>query len=186
MTQQSSGWQTKLPPRVWARRELAVPVGVAALAVLALVVTYLPLGSFVRPPVVLAFFLLGPGLAVVPLLGIGDRVMWITFVVAVSVAVDLVAALVMLYGGVWSPDLALVALILLSLAGAVAQLVAARNRPSDRALGAHAPLAPAGPAPTDASHSPDRSNDRPASRTFRSRVNRPTDASSEHERGEIA
>jgi hypothetical protein len=75
----------------------------------------------VRAPLVLAFLLLGPGMAYVPLLGLGDPLAELTLGLAVSLALDLAVAAAMLYTGAWSPRTSLLALAGIALAGAALQ-----------------------------------------------------------------
>ena len=77
----------------------------------------------VRLPVVLVFLLLGPGMAFVPLLDLGDPVAELTVAVGISLAVDLAVALAMLYAGAWSPPATLVVLAAFALGGAALQRV---------------------------------------------------------------
>ena len=75
----------------------------------------------VRAPLVLAFLLLGPGMAYVPLLGLGDALAELTLGLAVSLALDLAVAAAMLYTGAWSPRTSLLVLAGIALAGAALQ-----------------------------------------------------------------
>ncbi len=88
-------WRVRLRDRVW-RDPLVVTVS----AVLALLVMAVDADAVVRVPVTLWFFLVGPGLALVPLLDL-DEFKWVG-VVAGSLVVDVVVAELMLYAGVWS------------------------------------------------------------------------------------
>jgi hypothetical protein len=106
---------------VSARRALWAVVAVAAVAAPVAALTGAP--AAVRVPVVLVFLLLGPGMAFVPLLDLGDPVAELTVAVGVSLAVDLAVALAMLYAGAWSPPTTLVVLAALALSGAAAQLL---------------------------------------------------------------
>jgi hypothetical protein len=67
------------------------------------------------------FFLTCPGIAVVGLLNIRDRLNEVVLGVALSIAVDTGVALVMALAKVWSPDLGLAVLIGFSLLGAAIQ-----------------------------------------------------------------
>jgi len=103
----------------------AAVVAVAAVAAPALALAGAP--SAVRVPVVLLFLLLGPGMAFVPLLDLGDPVAELTVAVGISVAVDLAVALAMLYAGAWSPPATLVVVAALALGGAALQRVKERR-----------------------------------------------------------
>ena len=113
---------------------LAVPpLVVFALAWAAELVTRVGAGNPFRSIVVIGFLLLGPGLAVVPLLRIPA---WprLTLAIGLSLAVDILVSTGMTYAGIWSPDGILAMLVLISLIGAVAQLIAIPIRPA-RVLG---------------------------------------------------
>ena len=76
----------------------------------------------VRSPLALWFLLACPGLALVPLLRLdGPAGRW-ALVVALSLAVDLLVTLVMLYAGLWSPAGIFAVLAAISILGGVAQL----------------------------------------------------------------
>ena len=98
----------------------AAVVAVAAVVAPALALAGAP--AAVRLPVVLVFLLLGPGMAFVPLLGLGDPVAELTVAVGISLAVDLTVALAMHYAGAWSPPATLVVVAALALGGAALQL----------------------------------------------------------------
>jgi hypothetical protein len=109
---------------VSARRVPWAAIGaVAAVAATALALAGAP--TAVRLPVVLVFLLLGPGMAFVPLLGLGDPVAELTIAVGISLAVDVAVALAMLYAGAWSPPATLVVVAALALCGAALQRVKA-------------------------------------------------------------
>jgi len=101
----------------------AAVVAAAAVAAPALALTGAPVA--VRLPVVLVFLLLGPGMAFVPLLGLGDPVAELTIAVGISLAVDLAVALAMLYAGAWAPTTTLVLVAAVALGGAALQRVKA-------------------------------------------------------------
>lgn len=92
----------------WRHRLVLVSAAAAGLA------TLVPDGSALRPPVVLWFMLIGPGLALVALVSKGDALTEITLGVALSMGIDTLLALAMLYAGVWRPTWALFALVALA------------------------------------------------------------------------
>ena len=98
----------------------AAVVAVAAVAAPVLALAGAP--AAVRLPVVLVFLLLGPGMAFVPLLGLGDPVAELTVAVGICLAIDVAVALAMLYAGAWSPPATLVVVAALALGGAALQL----------------------------------------------------------------
>jgi hypothetical protein len=72
---------------------------------------------------VLAVWVLGvcPGLAVVGAMGLNDRWIEVSLVVALSLALDVIVSGAIAYAAGWSPDAALVILLTFSLAGAAIQ-----------------------------------------------------------------
>ena len=96
---------------------------VAVAAVAAAVAALAGAPDALRAPLVLGFLLIGPGMAFVPLLDLGDPVAELTVALGVSLALDLAVALAMLYAGAWSPVASLVVLAAIALAGAMLQQV---------------------------------------------------------------
>lgn len=97
----------------------AAVVAVAAVAAAGAALVGAP--DAVRVPLVLGFLLIGPGMAFVPLLDLDDPVAQLTVALGVSLALDLVVAMAMLYAGAWSPVASLVVLAAIALAGAALQ-----------------------------------------------------------------
>ena len=95
---------------------------VLSLAWLAQLVVWLGMSNPLRLICVLAFLLVGPGLAFVPLLRIGGWPGW-TMAVGLSLALDTVVSTAMIYAGIWSPEATLMVLVMLSLIGAVCQSI---------------------------------------------------------------
>lgn len=91
-----------------------------------------PLGepSAGRTMLVAAFFLLGPGLALVGLLEIEDPWTLLALAFGLSVALDTAVALVLVYITGWEPSVGLAVLLALSMAGALAQTVRASREVS--------------------------------------------------------
>jgi hypothetical protein len=84
-----------------------------------------------RPWLAMWFLLVCPGMALVPLLQLSDRLVEVVLAVALSVALDTLVAGGFLYVGIWSPEASLVTLSGLSLGGVALQWVlrdAARRR----------------------------------------------------------
>ena len=100
----------------------AWPSVVAGSAVLALGLVLLGAWMPARAAAVAWFALVIPGGALVPLLGLRDRVAELTLAIALSLALDLIVACGMLYAGVWNPTAGVVVLVAVSLAGAVLQV----------------------------------------------------------------
>lgn len=81
-----------------------------------------------RVPLVLGFLLIGPGMAFVPLLDLGDPVAELTVALGVSLALDVAVAMAMLYAGAWSPIAGLLVLAAIALTGAALQQVKGGRR----------------------------------------------------------
>jgi hypothetical protein len=109
------------------RHWLALSVIFAALAVSVAGWAQAPL--VIRVPLVLAFALLGPGAALVPLFGLRDPLGEFTLAVGASLALDVVVACILLYAHAWAPRAGLIILALVALAGAGGQLLVGRERP---------------------------------------------------------
>jgi hypothetical protein len=105
-----------------------LPIVVGSGAVLAALASLAPAPTLIRAPLVLAFALLGPGAAIVPLLALRDPLGELTLAIGVSCSLDVALALGMLYAHAWSPDAGLAILVAVTLAGAVAQAVVERSR----------------------------------------------------------
>ena len=82
----------------------------------------------IRTPLALWFLLTCPGLALAPRIGLGDRAAEVSLVVSLSVAVDIVVGLAMMYAGAWSPVAIFAVLAGISLVAAAAQLRRAEER----------------------------------------------------------
>lgn len=98
------------------------PAAMSSWAILTAAVVLLDAWMPVRAAVVGSFALVVPGGALVPLLGLRDRVAELTLAIALSLALDLVVACAMLYAGAWSPSAGVVVLVVVALAGAGLQV----------------------------------------------------------------
>ena len=94
---------------------------VAAFALAAVLAALAGAPASLRAPIVLLFLLLGPGMAYIPLLRLGDPVAELTLGLAVSVALDVAVGSSMLYAGVWSPRDSLFVLAGIALVGVALQ-----------------------------------------------------------------
>lgn len=117
--------------RIW------IPLPVAALGVLlSLVAGLLVLGPGLAGSIlVLAFFVLLPGLAVVRLLGLHDAPLEVVLGIALSFAIAGLISVIQAYFGGWSPTLTLGALVATTVAAVLTPLVTSlvrgrRRRPS--------------------------------------------------------
>jgi len=77
----------------------------------------------VRPVLALWFLLICPGMAFIQLLNFRDYLYEIVLAISLSLALDLLIASALLYTGLWSPELILLILIVLSTFGVLCQLV---------------------------------------------------------------
>jgi uncharacterized membrane protein len=101
---------------------------VVVLAAAAVAVTLADVRSPARAAIVLAFVLVVPGLAIVRPIGLRDPLVELTLGVAVSVAIDTLAASAILYAGGWSPSLVLVVIVGLTLAATAGDAILERRR----------------------------------------------------------
>ncbi len=82
-----------------------------------------------RAPFVLSFLVVCPGMALVRLLRLGDRIAEWTLAIALSIVLAILVSGVMLYAGKWSPLHGLAILVGMTLAATVADVArAVRNR----------------------------------------------------------
>ena len=84
------------------------PTIIAGSAVASLVVVGLGWDNPLRSLVVLWFLCVCPGLAVLHPLELSDAVTGLALVVPLSLAIDALVAIALIYAGLWSPTLALV------------------------------------------------------------------------------
>jgi hypothetical protein len=106
-------------PIVWP----ASAVGWSTAAGLAVFLSATP---SVRAPIIVAFLLVCPGLALTRLLRLGDLAVELTLAVALSIALDGLVAGSLLYAGEWSPRIGFT--VLLAVAVVAAAIDAARTR----------------------------------------------------------
>lgn len=103
--------------------QLRWPVVIVVGALASAWLVYYDIAGPVRAVVTLGFLLICPGMAYIPLLRLKQPAYAVILAVALSLALDLLAATAVLYGGWWSPSLILGILIVLSLIGAFGQVV---------------------------------------------------------------
>jgi hypothetical protein len=89
-------------------------------------------GSALRPAVVFWFLLVGPGMALVPLLGLENAWTELTLGIATSLALDTLVAGVMVEARLWSPAGGVLGLGAVTLLASAVQIVAARRRSAPR------------------------------------------------------
>lgn len=81
--------------------------------------------SPVRAGLVLAFLLFGPGLAIAEVLDIRDPVQQIGIAVGVSLAVDTIASVTLLYTGLFSAELAFAVIVAVTFAAIIVAVLRA-------------------------------------------------------------
>jgi hypothetical protein len=94
-------------------------LSVVAVGLVALGNAHAPL----RPLIALWFLFICPGMALVRPLRLRETRVMLSLAVALSLALDTVVAAVMLYAGMWSPNAALVVLMIIASGGAVLDVV---------------------------------------------------------------
>jgi uncharacterized membrane protein len=105
----------------------AAIIGVSALGVC--LVTFGEIQSPLRPLIALWFLFVCPGMALVRLLRLRERLTEVTLAIALSLVMDAIVSVIMLYMGMWSPNSALVVLICISVGGVAFQIVTTYSRP---------------------------------------------------------
>ncbi len=105
-----------------------LPAGVAAAAIVVMLVAYAPAPIAIRAPLVLVFALIGPGAGLVPLIALRDPLGEFTLALGVSCALDVIVALGLIYAHAWSPAAGLAILAALALAGAAVQALTTETR----------------------------------------------------------
>ena len=108
------------------RRTVGWPAVIIVSALAAGVLTVTDSALPARPLIALWFLCVCPGMAFVRLLRLSEGLTEVTLAIALSVAMDVIVAGVLLYAGVWSPRWGLIVLIALSLVGAVLQVTTSR------------------------------------------------------------
>ncbi len=99
------------------------PAAIISSSIVVGILTFADIESPLRPVISLWFLFICPGMAIVRLVGVDEMVVELTLAVAVSLALDTLVPLVMLYAGWWSPKGSLGVLIGVSLAGATLQVI---------------------------------------------------------------
>jgi hypothetical protein len=108
------------------------PLIIIASAVVAVLVEVEGVLPSFRPAIILWFFLICPGMALVRLLRIADHVAELTVAIALSVTLDAIVAETMVMTGRWSPKWALILLAALSVLGAVLQIITVKGDAGSR------------------------------------------------------
>ena len=99
-------------------KDLRWPAGLVAMAGIVTAVVAAGGQSLPRTLIVIVFLGACPGLALLRLAGDFDRLALATIAVALSIAIDMLLALLLTYSGLWSPSAALGALLIIVVAAA--------------------------------------------------------------------
>lgn len=99
------------------------PIAIVVLALAADLAVVANVHAAVRAIVVLAFLIVGPGLAFVRLLGIARSYVELTLAIALSLTLDTVVAETLIMARVWSVSAAMATLVFLTVLGAVLQIL---------------------------------------------------------------
>ena len=100
-----------------------IAMAVLALCDAALVVYLLPEVKALRPLVMLAFVVAGPGLAIAPFLRLPGLAQQLTLGFSLGLALDISLVLIFLYTGTWSGPRMLAILLVISAGGALLQFL---------------------------------------------------------------
>ena len=119
-TQYTWAWARMWSPWLWPATILLSAAGIA-------LTFFAGVAAPARPFVALWFLLLCPGMALVRLLRVGGVATELTLAIALSLVLDTLVAMVMIYTGTWSPGAGLIVLIGISVFGALLQAVSARQ-----------------------------------------------------------
>lgn len=107
-----------VPRRHWLA--LAVAVGALATAV----ASFAPAPLAIRVPLVLAFAIVGPGAAIVPLFELRDPLGELTLAIGISLAADVTVGTTLVYAHAWAPQAGLLILVGVTLLAAAGQIAA--------------------------------------------------------------
>jgi hypothetical protein len=105
------------------------PAAVLAMAAAAEIAVLSARHDLVGRTVVLLFLLLGPGAALVPLLRLGDGMGELLLMIALSLSLDLLVALMLVLTRAWSPTAAMGLLLAVAAGGAIAQVARTGRAP---------------------------------------------------------
>lgn len=105
------------------RIDKLVPTFVLTLSAVTMEVYLLPEVPILRPLVMLAFLAIGPGLAISHFLRLPGLALEITVGMGFSLALDIGLVLIFLYTGAWSVPWMLAVLLIISISGALVQLL---------------------------------------------------------------
>ncbi|MDP9472229.1 MAG: hypothetical protein M3Q71_16445 [Chloroflexota bacterium] len=94
------------------------PAVITSSSIVVGILTFADIESPLRAVISLWFLIACPGMAIVRLVGVDEMAMELTLAVALSLALDALVAMTMLYVGWWSPKGSLAVLIGVSLTGA--------------------------------------------------------------------
>jgi hypothetical protein len=115
--------------RTWLHSLWLWPAFIVLLCLAMAVVTFAPAPSPWRPAVAFVFLLICPGMAFVRLLRLSEGPLFWLLAIGLSLALDAIVAMSMVWAQAWSPTGGVAALIAISLVGAALQLIVAVRYP---------------------------------------------------------
>jgi hypothetical protein len=115
--------------RAWSRSLWLWPAIIVLLCLAMAVVTFAPAPSPWRPAVAFVFLLICPGMAFVRLLHLSEGPLFWLLAIGLSLALDAIVAMSMVWAQAWSPTGGVAALIAISLVGAALQSIVAVRYP---------------------------------------------------------
>jgi hypothetical protein len=110
-----------IAPEIW-------PVILVLAAIATALLVYVVPGLPIRPYVVLAFLILCPGMALIRLLRLRDIAVEWTLAIALSIVLDAIIPTIQLYAHLWSPEISLDIILVITAIAALAQFINPRPR----------------------------------------------------------
>lgn len=104
------------------------PLIIIVSAVLVGFMAYTNIESPIRSILTIGFILICPGMALVQFMRLKEPIIELTLAIALSIGISTVLSEVMALGKIWTPEIGLAALIILSIGGAIVQIVQMNNQ----------------------------------------------------------
>lgn len=109
------------------KQSLGWPLVISGAGIAVVLMAAADLASPLRPILVFGFLFVCPGMAFVRLLHLHDRFAEFILAVALSLAIDALVSEMLVLLRIWSPLGSLLAIVIISMAGVVLQLITARQ-----------------------------------------------------------
>jgi hypothetical protein len=109
------------------RQSLGWPIIIVAAGIAVVLIVMADLASPLRPLLVFGYLLVCPGMAYIRLLHLQDRFAEFVLAVALSLAIDTLVSEMLVLMRIWSLAGGVIAIVTVSIAGVVLQLIAARR-----------------------------------------------------------